>query len=356
MHVRRLIVTVSALAVALAVAAPVSAHDPDHHDGHYTVTVLATGPTPDGDLVNAWGLSRGPTTPWWVADNGTDLSTLYRADGSKLAAPRVALPDGAPTGTVFNPNAAAGDFNGDPFLFDGEAGKIFGWRGALGGTAEVGNADHAGDAVYKGLAIGTADVGDGSQQYLYATDFHNGRIDIFDRTFASQTWAGAFRDRRLPRHFAPFGIQNLNGMLFVTYAQTQKGSADEKAGRGRGIVDAFTTDGRFLGRVATRGALNAPWGLAWAPADFGRFSNDLIVGNFGNGKLNAYRWNGHHWHYDGQLTVSHHRPVVIDGLWAIAFGGGVNVVNNGAANTLFYTAGPDDEAGGAFGTITADMP
>jgi hypothetical protein len=183
-----------------------------------------------------------------------------------------------------------------------------------------------------------------------------GHIDVFDRSYASQTWSGAFHDPKLPKGYAPFGIQNLNGMLFVTYAKTQKGSNDEKAGQGRGAVDAFATDGTFLGRVATHGRLNAPWGLAWAPADFGRFSNDLIVGNFGDGKLHAYRWDGKHWHPDGELKGANHKPLDIDGLWAIEFGGGVNTANDGAANTLFYTAGPDDEAAGAFGTITATTP
>jgi uncharacterized protein (TIGR03118 family) len=226
----------------------------------------------------------------------------------------------------------------------------------LTGNAEVGNDDHAGDAVYKGLAIGTADVGNGSQQYLYATDFHNGRIDVFDHTFASQTWTGAFHDPKLPRGYAPFGIANLNEMLFVTYAQTQPGSDDELAGPGRGAVDAFATDGTFLGRVATHGRLNAPWGLALAPADFGRFSNDLIVGNFGDGKLHAFRWTGKLWVPDGELNGSNDEPIVIDGLWAVVFGGGSNVANDGEANQLFYTAGPDDENGGAFGTIMATNP
>jgi uncharacterized protein (TIGR03118 family) len=359
MHVRRLLASGAVIGLLLAAAAPVAAHGSTAShppkDARYTVTTLVTGPSPDTDLVNGWGLSRSPTSPWWVADNGTDLSTLYTADGTKLGL-RVSIPDGAPTGTVFNPGNAAGDFNGDLFLFDGESGTIFGWRGALGTTAEVLNDDFAGSAVYKGLAIGTADVGSGAQQYLYATDFHNGRVAVFDRTGAAQTWTGAFTDPKLPKGYAPFGIQNLNGMLFVTYAKTQTGSDDEKAGRGRGFVDAFATNGTFLDRVASRGQLNAPWGLAWAPSDFGRFSGDLLVGNFGDGHINAYRWDGKDWHAHGTLRDSHGHKVAIDGLWAIAFGGGVNVANDGAANTLFFTAGPDDESAGAFGTVTANVP
>jgi uncharacterized protein (TIGR03118 family) len=346
---RRLIASGAAIGLLLAAAIPVAVHGEDS-GGSYTVNVLVTGPSPDADLVNAWGLSRAPGSPWWVADNGTDMSTLYTADGTKRTL-RVAIPGGAPTGTVFNAGAGAGDFNGDPFLFDSEAGIISGWRGSLGATAEVGNDDFAGDAVYKGLAIGNANVGSGAAQYLYATDFHNGRIDVFDKAFAAQTWDGAFVDPKLPKGYGPFGIQNLNGTLFVTYAKMEPGSDDERAGNSLGIVDSFATDGTFLARVATRGPLNAPWGLAWAPADFGRFSGDLIVGNFGDGTLHAYGWNGHHWHPDGVLTGADDEPIVVDGLWAIAFGG--DTVANGAHNTLFFAAGPDDEDGGAFGTITA---
>ena len=353
MVIRRLIASGVAFGLLLAAAAiPVAAHHPKPPPNSYTATTLVTGPSPDADLVNGWGIARSATSPWWIADNGTDLSTVYKADGTKLTLPRVNIPGGAPTGIVFNPNAMAGDFKGDAFIFASEAGMITAWNNTLGINAEVGNSDFAGSAVFKGLAIGTADVGNGSQQYLYATDFHNRRIDIFDKTFASQTWKGAFRDRHLPKGYAPFGIQILNGMIFVTYAKTQRGSTDERAGRGLGVVDAFATNGKFLGRVATHGALDAPWGLAWAPADFGRFSGDLLVGNFGNGKLNAYRWDGHDWDSDGQLRWTNHKPIVIDGLWGIGFGGGNGTVN-GPTNTLFFAAGPNGEAGGAFGTITA---
>jgi uncharacterized protein (TIGR03118 family) len=352
MGIRRLTASGVAIGLLFASALPVAADHPTPGPNRYVVTTLVTGPSPDPDLVNGWGLSRGPSTPWWVSDNGTGVSTLYLADGTKLVAPRVTIPGGAPTGTVFNGGAAAGDFNGDPFLFASEAGIISAWRGALGATAEIGNNAFAGDAVFKGLAIGTADVGHGSQQYLFATDFHNRRVVVFDRTFAPQTWPGAFHDPKLPKVYAPFGIQNLNGMIFVTFAKTQPGSADEQAGEGRGFVDAFRTNGTFLGRVATRDELNAPWGLAWAPSGFGSFSGDLIVGNFGDGNLLAYRWNGHHWHFAGKLRGANHRPIVVDGLWGIAFGGGIDLVKDGPATTLFFAAGPNHEAGGAFGTIT----
>ena len=354
---RQLIAAGAAIGVLLAAAAPVAAHSPKPPKlppNGYVATTLVTGPSPDGDLVNGWGLSRGPGTPWWVADNGTGLSTLYNGGGTKLGLvvtiPADGQPDAAPTGMVFNPGAAAGDFHGDAFLFASEAGVISGWRGALGTAAEIGNGTLAGNAVFKGLAIGTADLGGGSASFIYATDFHNRRVDVFDKTFALQSWPHAFVDPRLPLGYAPFGIQDLNGMVFVTYAKTQKGSNDERDGVGLGIVDAFATNGRFLGRVASHGPLDAPWGLAWAPAGFGRFSGDLIVGNFGNGKLHAYRWDGHDWDFAGTLRGTDHRAVVVDGLWGIGFGG--DTANNGLSTTLFFAAGPNDESAGAFGTIT----
>ncbi len=344
--IRRLYASGAALGLLLTAAVPVAAHGPGSNENGYVVNVLVSDAT-DSDLVNGWGLSRGPTTPWWVADNGTDKSTLYNASGAKQGL-IVTIPEGAPTGTVFNIKGAtdSSSFHGDRFLFASEAGIISGWRPALGTAAEIGANESAADAVYKGLAIGASNGAD----HLYATDFHNARVDVFDSSFGLQTWSGAFVDPKLPKSYAPFGIQNLDGTLFVTYAKQQAGSNDERAGEGRGVVDAYATDGTFLARVATHGSLNAPWGLAWAPADFGRFSGDLIVGNFGNGRLNAFRWDGHDWHPDGKLRGTDNKPVVVDGLWAIAFGGGAP--NNGPSNTLFFAAGPNDEAGGAFGTIS----
>jgi len=361
LHRRLMAIAVTAVVALGIAAAPVAAHsdshDGDHHvgsTGGYTVTPLVTGPSPDSDLVNAWGLSRGPGTPWWVSDNGSDSSTLYRGDGSKVSLV-VSIPGGEPTGTVFNPGAASGDFKGDTFLFASEAGMITGWRTALGTTAEVGSDQSARGAVYKGLAIGMADKGSGPAPYLYATDFHNGHVDVFDKTYTLQSWSKAFKDKHLPKGYAPFGIQTIGDVVYVTYAKRMKGSDDERDGRGLGIVDAYTTGGHLLGRVATRGPLDAPWGIALAPSDFGRFSGDLIIGNFGDGKLLAYKWSLHHWWFDGFLSASsakgcNSKPIVIDGLWAIAFGGGTT--NNGPTNSLFYTAGPDDESGGAFGTVT----
>lgn len=339
MATRRILASGAAVALLLMGALPVSGATPPNR---YAVTVLQTNGT-DPDLVNGWGISRGPGTPWWVADNHTDKSTLYNGAGTKLGLV-VTIPGGAPTGTVFNGNAA--EFNGDNFLFDSEAGIVSGWRNALGTTAEVG-ADRSGvGAVYKGLAIASWNGAD----YLYATDFHNGRIDVFNSSYVLQHWSHKFRDPSLPSHYAPFGIQNLNGIIFVTYAKQVKGSDDEKDGLGLGFVDAFLANGQFLSRVATRGPLNAPWGLAWAPDGFGKFSGDVLIGNFGNGRILAYHWTGKKWAFDGTLRKPNHVPVSIHGLWGIAFGGGT--ANNGPVNTLFYAAGPNHEAGGAFGTIT----
>ena len=191
----------AAVALLLMGAIPASASAPANR---YAVTVLQTNGT-DPDLVNGWGISRGPGTPWWVADNHTDKSTLYNGAGTKLGLV-VTIPGGAPTGTVFNGNAA--EFNGDNFLFDSEAGIVSGWRGALGTTAEVGADRSAKGAVYKGLAIAAWNGAD----YLYATDFHNGRIDVFNSAYVLQNFPHKFHDPGLPKHYAPFGIQTLNGI------------------------------------------------------------------------------------------------------------------------------------------------
>ena len=300
-------------------------------------------PNTDPNLVNAWGLTSGPTTPWWVADNGTDKSTLYRgSDGQPQAL--VVDVHNAPTGTVFNPTTGFALPTGGSarFLFDTEEGKVLGWNPAQGTTAVV-VADLNDDAIYKGLAIAATSAG----PRLYAADFHNAKVDVFDGSFTPVD--GGFVDPSLPSGYAPFGIQTIGDRVFVTYAQQDADAEDEVAGQGRGFVDAYDLAGNLVERVAQHGQLNAPWGLALAPSSFGRFAGDLLVGNFGDGQINAYAELGNgHFAHRGELRDSSGKSLSIDGLWALQFGQGGN---NGPAGTLFFTAGPDDENHGLFGQI-----
>ena len=323
--------------------------------GRYTVTALVSnngvpGTPVDARLLNAWGLVAGPGTPWWVSDNGADFSTLYFASGVKRNL-NVSV-DGAPTGIVFNGDSTSfrvGPSNGGaPFIFATEAGTIAGWNPSLGTAAEVKVDSSAAGAVYKGLAIATTATG----PELFATDFHNARIDVFNALWATVSTGGGFVDPTLPAGYAPFGIQTIGARIFVTFAKQGPGARDEIDGQGLGFVDAFDTDGNLLVRVAQRGQLNAPWGLALAPASFGRFGGDLLVGNFGDGHVNAFQeLPDGTFELIGALRTTDGRKLVIDGLWALQFGHGT--VNNGPIDTLFFTAGPNGEADGLFGTITA---
>jgi uncharacterized protein (TIGR03118 family) len=298
----------------------------------------------DPNLVNAWGLTSGPTTPWWVSDNGTDKSTLYRGSDGQPQALVVDVAS-APTGTVFNStNGFALPSGGNAlFLFDTEEGKVLGWNRAQGTTAVV-VANLNDDAVYKGLAI--ADTASGPR--LYATDFHNGHVDVFDGSFNLVPNSG-FADPSIPHGYGPFGIQTIGNRVFVTYAKQDADAHDDVAGQGLGFVDVYDTAGNLLGRVAQHGQLNSPWGLVTAPSTFGRFAGDLLVGNFGDGQINAYAELGNgHFEHRGELRDSHGGTLTIDGLWAlqVAQGG-----NNGTPGTLFFTAGPDGEQHGLFGQI-----
>jgi uncharacterized protein (TIGR03118 family) len=323
--------------------------------GTYTVTALVSnngvpGTAMDARLVNAWGLVAGPATPWWVADNGADFSTLYDATGVKRNV-NVSV-DGAPTGLVFNGDSTSfrvGPSNaGAVFIFATEGGTIAGWHPSLGTASQVKVDSSEAGTIYKGLAIATTATG----PQLYATDFHNARIDVFSATWAAVQPPGGFVDPKLPAGYAPFGIQTIGTRIFVTYAKQGPGAEDEIAGQGRGFVDAFDTDGNLLLRVAQHGQLNAPWGLALAPATFGRFGGDLLVGNFGDGHVNAYQeMPDGTFDLIGSLRTTDGRKLAIDGLWALQFGHGT--VTNGPIDTLFFTAGPNDEADGLFGTITA---
>ena len=342
--IRSLVATV-ALFVALATTA--SAQVPNSYVVHNlasNVPGLAANTNPD--VVNAWGLDASATSPWWIADNGTDLSTVHTPTGAALGLrPTVA---GGPTGLVANTTPASFPVNGAraSFLFSSEDGVIRAWRGGMAEAGAV--ADRSGvGAIYKGLAIAA------NPDRLYATDFHNARVDVFDGSFNLVSAPGAFTDPDLPSGFAPFGIQNVGGTIVVTFAKQDDAAEDEVQGQALGIVDAFDPAGNLLTRIGTRGQLNAPWGIAQAPATgFGRFSGDLLIGNFGDGEITAFgRDENGDWGPRGQLRGADHRPLAVDGLWALEFGHGAP--NNGPLDTLFFTAGPNDEEDGLFGTITA---
>jgi uncharacterized protein (TIGR03118 family) len=238
------------------------------------------------------------------------------------------------------------------FLFATESGKIFGYNPTVGPAAPLGEAflgvdRSASGAVYMGLAI--AQTGSGSR--LYAADFHNGRIDVFDQSFMPVDTAGGFVDPRLPAGYAPFGIQTLAGRIFVSYAKQDAEALDEVVGNGLGLVDVFDTDGNLIARVGTHGQLNAPWGMAIAPAGFGALSGKLLVGNFGDGQIVAYSMTDDMLRFNpsGVLRDSARKPLRIDGLWGIAFGNGAQA---GATNALYFAAGPAGESHGAFGRVT----
>ena len=320
---------------------------------------------PDPNLVNPWGIVFSSTSPAWIADNGTGLSTLYDGNGVPrtlvVEIPTPTDPTGGnPTGIVFNGvgtdflvsgTAADGTTvsGSSRFIFATEDGVIAGWPGGTRAFVGVDNSATTG-AVYKGLALAASD---GTGQQLYATDFHNARVDVFDSSFAPVTTlpSDAFTDPQLPPGYAPFGIQAIGGNIFVTYAKLEAGSDDEKAGQGLGVVDVYDASGGFLSRVATRGLLNAPWGVALAPPGFGKYGNSLLVGNFGDGSIIAF--DSKNFTPQGPLRGQDGRVIHIDGLWGIAFG---NDHNDQPSTTLFFAAGPDDEQHGLYGRLDPPSP
>lgn len=317
----------------------------------------------DANLVNAWGLTSLSTTPWWVADNGTGVATLY--DGEGVAQPQptplvVGLPGAggpaAPTGAASNATSGFvitldGTTAPARFLFASEDGTLSAWTRppppAPAPTHGLVVVDHStAGAVFKGLALADTPAG----PRLYATDFHGAAVEVFDDTFASVSAPGGFVDPGIPAGFAPFGIAVVGDVVYVTYAKQDAARHDDVAGNGLGFVSAFALDGTFMRRIATRGKLNAPWGIAVAAASFGPHAGRLLVGNFGDGHIISYPVGGEE---DGQgnggkFVTTKQGRVTIDGLWALRFG------NDGAAGpsgTLFFTAGPFDEKHGLFGRI-----
>ena len=297
----------------------------------------------DSHLVNAWGIAYAAGSPFWVSDNGTGLATLYNVNPitnvTTTQGLAVSIPgDGSVTGQVFNSTSG---FNGDRFLFVSEDGTISGWRGALGTTAEV--LQLPSDAYYKGAALATI----GGNSYLYAANFHSRAIDVLKGAAGAPDLMGSFTDPALPNGYAPFNIQLLGGKLYVAFALQGSGK-DEQAGLGFGFVSVFDTQGNFLGRVGSQGTLNAPWGLAIAPASFGSFAGDLLVGNFGDGTINAFNLSTDT--FVGQLKGTNGQPIVIDGLWGLTPG---NDTAAGNSSSIYFSAGPQDESNGLFGVITA---
>jgi uncharacterized protein (TIGR03118 family) len=304
----------------------------------------------DADLVNAWGLAFGPTTPAWVANNGSDNSTLYMGGGGSpvMKVPlTVSIPGGAPTGMVYNGSNQFQISSGPAlFIFDSEAGKITAWNTSTSPATRAEKVARVKGAIFKGLAIAKAKGG----ERLYATDFHHGKVDVFNGSFNRVKIPGAFKDPGLPKRYAPFGIEAVGNRILVSYAKQDKKAEDDVSGAGHGFVDVYSKTGKMLDRLVSRGRLNSPWGMVLAPMGFGSLGGDLLIGNFGNGHVNAF--NPRSGKLLGPVTTSGGGALKIDGLWALEFGNGVI----GTRNTLLFTAGPDDEAHGLFGELTVAMP
>jgi uncharacterized protein (TIGR03118 family) len=334
------------------------------------VGVVATTTTIDANLSNPWGLAIAPGLPFWVADNNSNLSTLYSGTGAietdsvtgnnevgiAIPASAAAVPAN-PTGQVYNGGggfliATSAGQESALFIFDGEGGTIAAWANGSGATAvtayDDGVANGANHAVYKGLALGSVN----GATFLYATDLHNNKVDVFDTNFTKPAaMQGKFVDPTIPAGFVPFGIAALNGQLYLSYAMQDAAKHDETTGAGLGYVDVFDFSGNFVSRFASGGALNAPWGMAIAPTGFGSLAGDLLIGNFGDGKINIFAPNGTAVATSmGPLTVTNGGTITIPGLWSLVFGNGDS---DKPLTTLFYTAGFADQTDGVFGSIAA---
>jgi len=315
----------------------------------------------DQNLKNPWGLTFGAgdfaESPFWVANNGTGTSTAYDGSGNTVVSPfnipaAIGLPGpGVPTGVVGNGTHGfivkqTGLSGPAEYVFATEDGTVSGWNFSVdaGNAIKMVDRSSAG-AVYKGLTIAHS----GSSDFLYVADFHNRAIDVFDNKFRFQTsFTDKFNDQTIPANFAPFNIQNIGGKLYVAYAKQDASGHDDVPGAGNGIVDVFNPDGSLVRRLVTNGKLNSPWGFAMAPSNFGKLSKDLLIGNFGDGKINAFSPTTGK--YLGALKDVHGKAIVNDGLCGITFGSGHGA---GKTNTLYFAAGLNDEADGLFGSISS---
>ncbi len=350
---RRLTVAISAVAACMAAYA-------DNDDFAYKQTNLVSdglvsAATTDKNLVNPWGMVAFPGAPFWIADNGAGVSTLYDGAGVPQRPPKplvvtIPPPEGsppgttaAPTGIVWNPNSmefVIGPQGATLFIFATEDGTISAWNPSVSlknAQLEVDNSNGGSGAVYKGLALATNSMG----VFLYATNFRAGTIDVFNSKFAAAKLSGSFKDPTIPPGYAPFGIALIDGNLFVTYALQDSAKHDDVAGQGHGFVNVFDTDGHLITRFASRGPLNSPWGMARAPLNFGAASGRILIGNFGDGHISSFSSGGG---FRGQLHDAYGHAIHIDGLWSVSFARGMG----GTPNFLYFTAGLNHESDGLF--------
>ena len=369
--IHRIALVVGSVALlALAAAPQISLAHAEPAPGFYIQTNLVSNipglaKVTDRRLLNPWGIVSSATSPFWISDNNAGVSTLYTGAGTPFPPPPagplvVNIPAsvssgegaaGVPTGVVFNGSgdfvvSAAGKSGAAAFIFATEDGTISGWNPTVDRNNAIRVVDNGPGAVYKGLANASAESG----ARLFAANFRAGTVDVFNGHFQQITAPGGFRDERIPSGFAPFGIRVIGDKVFVTYAKQNEAKHDDVAGPGNGFVDLFTTSGWLVKRLVSHGALNSPWGLALAPTNFGRFSNALLVGNFGDGHISAY--NAHSGAFLGQISGATEAPIVIDGLWGLSFGNGATA---GPTTTLFFTAGINGEADGLFGSLTSSV-
>jgi uncharacterized protein (TIGR03118 family) len=300
----------------------------------------------DPDLINAWGISYSSTSAFWVSANGSGTARLYTVDPVTNATTKLGLEvtipgDGSVTGQVFNGNSKA--FNGNLFMFVSEDGTVSGWRGSLGSSAETLVAGSSAN-VYKGTTEATIN----GNTYLYAANFRAGKIDVIKGISGAPNLTGNFTDPGIPSGYAPFNIQKLGDKLYVTYAVQDSDKHDDVAGLGHGFVSVFDTQGKFLSRIGTQGTLNSPWGLAIAPTSFGKFAGDLLVGNFGDGRINVFNLATDS--FVAQLAGTNGKPLLIDGLWDLTIG---NDHGAGSSQKLYFSAGPSGEQHGLFGVINS---
>jgi uncharacterized protein (TIGR03118 family) len=307
----------------------------------YSVQALTSNGTPaapntDNTLVNAWGLAAGTTSPLWVASKAADVVRPYDATGTPVAAP-VDMPgsSGPPVGIVYN---GENSFDRDTVILATGTGQIIGWQSGTGSVVRVDNAGS--EACYAGLALARTSMGD----RIYATNFHAGVVEIYNGDYSA---GGTFTDPGMPAGFAPFNVVVIQQQLYVTFARQDGAKKAALPGNGTGAVDVFDLSGKLVRALVSGGELNAPYGVVYSPIDFGRFSELLLVGNSGNGRINAF--DPVRGDFLGALQLPGYQPIVISGLHSLLFGNDTSV---GTHDTLFFTAGPNDGANGELGSIT----